>query len=52
MNQKTILLWFGIVILSIFFVQAWEMKRKDTIKDFGYEKFLKAAELARKKLTR
>ena len=45
MNQKTILLWFGVIILSIFFVQAWEMKQKDTIKNFGYEKFLKAAEL-------
>jgi cell division protease FtsH len=45
MNQKTILLWFGVIILSIFFAQAWEMKQKDTIKNFGYEKFLKAAEL-------
>ncbi len=45
MNQKTMLLWFLVVIMSIFFVQAYQMKQKDTIKDFGYEKFLKAAEL-------
>lgn len=45
MNQKSMLLWFLVLIMSIFFVQAWEMKRKDTIKDFDYQKFMKAAEL-------
>lgn len=45
MNQKTMLMWFLILIMSIFFVQAWEMKSKNLIRDFNYQKFVKAAEL-------
>ncbi len=44
-NQKTMLLWFLFIIMSIFFVQAYEMKQKNVIKNFDNEKFFKAAEL-------
>lgn len=44
-NQKTLALWFFILIMSIFVFQAWEIKRQKTIVDFDYPKFLKAVEL-------
>ncbi|AZZ36725.1 cell division protein FtsH [Bdellovibrio sp. qaytius] len=44
-NQKTLALWFFILIMSIFVFQAWEIKRQKTIVDFDYPKFLKSVEL-------
>lgn len=44
-NQKTLALWFFILIMSIFVFQAWEVKRQKTIVDFDYPKFLKSVEL-------
>ncbi|MFN3455661.1 MAG: ATP-dependent metallopeptidase FtsH/Yme1/Tma family protein, partial [Pseudobdellovibrio sp.] len=44
-NQKSLALWFFIIVISVFFFQAWEMKKQKTIVDFDYPKFLKAVEL-------
>ena len=44
-SQKTLALWFFILIMSIFVFQAWEIKKQKTIVDFDNNKFLKALEL-------
>lgn len=44
LNQKTMLLWFLFIVVSIFFIQAYEMKQKNVIRNFDNEKFFKAAE--------
>lgn len=44
MNQKTILLWFFVAILAVFFVQSYNMKQMKMISDFNYSKFVEAVE--------
>lgn len=41
-NQKTLALWFFLVILAIFVFQAWEVRKETNIQDFDYAKFSEA----------
>ncbi len=43
-NQKTLALWFFLIIMSVFLFQAWEVKKQKTIVSFSYPQFLKAVE--------
>ncbi|MDW8191189.1 MAG: ATP-dependent metallopeptidase FtsH/Yme1/Tma family protein, partial [Pseudobdellovibrionaceae bacterium] len=40
--QKTLALWFFLVILAIFIFQAWEVRHEGMIRDFNYSKFSEA----------
>jgi cell division protease FtsH len=40
--QKTLALWFFLVILAVFVFQAWEVRRETMITDFNYAKFSEA----------
>lgn len=41
-TQKTLALWFFLVILAVFVFQAWEVRRETLITDFNYAKFSQA----------
>ena len=41
-NQKSLLLWFFIVIVLVVFLQAWNNKKSVYIADFDYQRFIKA----------
>jgi len=41
-SQKTLALWFFLVILAVFVFQAWEVRRETLIADFNYAKFSQA----------
>jgi len=41
-TQKTLALWFFLVILAVFVFQAWEVRRETMIADFNYAKFSEA----------
>jgi cell division protease FtsH len=41
-SQKTLALWFFLVILALFVFQAWDVRRESTIADFNYAKFSQA----------
>lgn len=43
-SQKTLALWFFLVILAIFVFQAWEVRREMVITNFDYAKFSAAVE--------
>lgn len=48
-TQKTLALWFFLIILGVFFIQAWQTQKHATIADFSYSKFaeaVKAGEVA------
>lgn len=38
------LLWFFVVIISIFFIQAYQVKQMKMISDFNYQKFIEAVD--------
>lgn len=44
-NQKTIALWFALIILMIFMFRAWDIKQQKVITNFNYSKLLRAVEL-------
>lgn len=44
-KQKTFALWFALIVLTIFIFREWDVKRQESIVDFNYSKFLRAAEL-------
>jgi ATP-dependent metalloprotease FtsH len=41
-TQKTLALWFFLIVMAVFFFQAWESKHQKTIADFNYSKFEQA----------
>lgn len=41
-NQKTMLMWFLVVIVSIFFIQGYQMKQMKMIQNFDYGTLMKA----------
>src|SRR5438874_1038878 len=41
-TQKTLALWFFLIILGVFFIQAWQTQRHRSIPDFNYSKFVEA----------
>lgn len=48
-TQKTMALWFFLIILGVFFIQAWQTQKQTTIPDFNFSKFaeaVKAGEVA------
>ncbi len=43
-NQKTLLMWFFVLIVSIVFIQAYQTKQQKMISNFDYQKFITALE--------
>lgn len=43
-NQKTLLMWFFVFIVSIVFIQAYQTKQQKMISNFDYQKFITALE--------
>ncbi|MBX3034998.1 MAG: ATP-dependent zinc metalloprotease FtsH, partial [Bdellovibrionaceae bacterium] len=41
-TQKTMALWFFLIILGVFFIQAWQTQKHKTIADFNYSKLVEA----------
>jgi cell division protease FtsH len=41
-TQKTLALWFFLIIIGVFFIQLWQTEKHKTIADFNYSKLVEA----------